>query len=105
MNARIPNLGLLLAQETHCDNIEEYGRWLECAPTEREPSAYFVSISTKELVQLSLNHAATDEQLAAAQREIRERFLETLDVEQPDADAFRGYVAPTALDSRPERVA
>ena len=99
MNARIHDLSLLLAQETRCDDIEEYGRWLECAPTKREPSYYFGSISTQELAQMTLNKAANDEQLAAACRELRERFLETLDLDEPDADAFR-FIAPATLDTR-----
>lgn len=102
MNARIPNLGLLLAQETLCDDIAHYGLWLESSSTEREQSRYFGSISTQELAQLTLNRAANDEQLAAACRELRERFLETLDCGEPDADALKGCLVPSALDSRVE---
>lgn len=103
MNACVPNLALLLAQESKCDDIEEYGRWLETAPTKREASEYFGPISTHELAHMTLNHAATDEQLAAACRELRERFLETLDLGEPDADAFTRYPGPKTLDSRLER--
>jgi len=103
MNARIPNLALLLAQESVCDDVAQYSLWLETAPTKREASYYFGPISTHELAQLTLNHAATDEQLAAACRELRARFLETLDLGEPDADAFRGSLGPATLDVRVDR--
>jgi hypothetical protein len=49
--------------------------WLECARTDREPSAYFLSISTAELVELLFGAQATAEQRDNAVQIIRTRFF------------------------------
>jgi hypothetical protein len=64
------------AEDTACEDVESFGNWLawnDCGP--REPSAYFTSISIAELAQMLINADATDKQLAAAARELRQRFL------------------------------
>lgn len=64
-----------LAREERCKAIEDFASFLEIAEGEREPSAFFGLISTVELAEMLLNERAEDFQLAAAARELRERFL------------------------------
>ena len=66
---------LQYAQQELCEDIETFGNWLAWADDNREPSAYFTSISTTELAKVLINEAATDKQIVAAARELRERFL------------------------------
>jgi len=67
---------LQYAQQELCEHVETFGNWLAWNDNgPREPSPYFDSISTAEMVQVLLSHDATDAQLAAAARELRQRFL------------------------------
>lgn len=64
------------AQDMACENIEEFGNWLAWADDAREPSAYFASISTTELAKVLINAEASDAQIVAAARELRQRYLD-----------------------------
>lgn len=63
------------ATEKVCQDVEEFGNWLAWSNDDRQPSAYFASISTAELARVLLTEEATDAQLAAAARELRTRYL------------------------------
>lgn len=82
MNARVPTylpeptaIAYQLAREERCRDIEAFAAFIEIADGEREASEHFVSISTMELAEMLLNEKAADWQLAAAAKELRERFL------------------------------
>jgi hypothetical protein len=65
-----------IGQEEVCKELGLFSAWLDMADEGREASAYFTSISTAGLVrEVLLNDRATDEQLAAAARELRTRYL------------------------------
>jgi hypothetical protein len=67
---------LLLGQEKLCQDVDLFGDFLAGSLGEREPSAYFGPISTPDLVrQILLNANANNEQIAAAARELRLRFV------------------------------
>jgi hypothetical protein len=73
-----PSLDTLreIAVEEHTNDVEEFAGWLESVSEDREPCAWFGPISTPDLIrQIVLNPRATDEQIAAAGRELRRRYL------------------------------
>lgn len=81
MNARINTASLTelaqrIGEEEVCKELGLFSAWLDMADEGREASPYFTSISTAGLVrEVLLNATATDEQLAAAARELRQRYL------------------------------
>jgi hypothetical protein len=73
-----PSLDTLreIAVEEHTNDVEEFAGWLESVSDERLPCDYFCPISSPELVRsVILNPMASDEQIAAACRELRSRYL------------------------------
>lgn len=82
MNARVPHIDSItplaarIGEEEVCKEVGLFSAWLDAANEDREPSAYFTSISSAGLVrEILLNDRATDAQLAAAARELRQRYL------------------------------
>jgi len=68
---------LQYAQQELCEHVETFGNWLAWNDNgPREPSQFFTSISVAELAQMLLNEEATDKQIVAAARELRQRFLQ-----------------------------
>ena len=58
-----------------CADIFKFADWLGVTEGERRPSAYFHWASDWELQRVVLNAASTDEQIAAAARELTKRYL------------------------------
>jgi hypothetical protein len=82
MNARLQitealtPLAYRIGQEAVIAELGLFSAWLDMADEGPEASPYFTSISTAALVrEVLLNDRATDEQLAAAARELRKRYL------------------------------
>jgi hypothetical protein len=63
------------AERQQCADHESFAAWIECANSRREPCAYFGAISNKELFDLWMGGQASPEQIVAASRELRSRFL------------------------------
>jgi hypothetical protein len=75
-----PSLDTLreIAVEEHCNDVEEFAGWLESVSEDREMSAFFGPIGTPDLVRLViLGAGATDQQYAAACKELRVRYLKS----------------------------
>ena len=66
-----------LAVSDHCKNVEAFAEFISLCSGDREMSAYFGPISTRDLVvEVLLDPRAKDEQLAAGMKELRNRFIE-----------------------------
>lgn len=65
---------LIYVQEELCKDPEWVCEFI-AESNEREPSAYFGSISVQEMVTLMVGGQATPEQLVAIASELRERFI------------------------------
>jgi hypothetical protein len=64
------------AEREVCEKTDLYADWLYAEHGEaREASAFFGPISTDELAQVLLNDCAKPEQIVAAARELRSRYL------------------------------
>lgn len=69
-------ISVQLAWERVCEDVGLFSAFIDQAGDEREPCAYFGPISTSALItEVLLKPAATDAQLAAAARELRDRYL------------------------------
>lgn len=71
---------LEMALEKALEDDEKFSEWFYAetmSPSERRPSAYFAPISSQNLLkEILLKPKATNEQLAEAWRELRQRYLE-----------------------------
>lgn len=76
MNAPITNIAYVMAEEEACNDVEQFGSWLNCVSEGREPSVFWTSISTPDLVRkVILGTGATEKQYAEACKELRRRYL------------------------------
>jgi hypothetical protein len=67
------------AQRHICEQADRFSDWLYTEHGEpRQSSDYFVSMSTDELVAMLLNTDAKPEQIVAAARELRARYVADL---------------------------
>lgn len=70
---------LEMAQEKVLEDEELFSEWIYAEtmePTENRPSAYFSSISTKNLLTgILMKPRASDQQLAEAWKEVRRRYV------------------------------
>jgi hypothetical protein len=64
-----------IGEEQVCEDIHAFGDFLGLREGERKWSDYFGEISDWGLQRVILNAASTGEQIAAAAREIRSRYL------------------------------
>lgn len=71
---------LEMAQEKVLENADLFSEWFYAEtmePTERRPSSYFASISTRSLVaEVLMKPKASQEQIVAAWQEVRRRYLD-----------------------------
>lgn len=70
-----------MAEERYTQDVETFADWVACASEEREPSVFWTSISSAELVRVGLSGKCTPEQAQQAWIELRKRYLADQDID------------------------